>query len=50
LQKLRNRYRYHIILRGGNMQKMLMVAKKALNIKAPREVNVSVDVDPLSLV
>jgi primosomal protein N' (replication factor Y) len=50
LQKLRNRYRYHVILRGSDQEKLLAVAKKAMTIKSPREVSMSVDVDPLSLV
>ncbi len=49
LERLRGRYRYHILLRGQNRAELRRVARELQAITPPRSVVVVIDVDPLSL-
>jgi len=49
LERLRGRYRHHLILRGQHRPALLKLARKLQEITPPRGVQVIFDVDPLSL-
>ncbi|MHB9131741.1 MAG: replication restart helicase PriA [Armatimonadota bacterium] len=49
LERLRGRYRYHIVLRGQDRPTLLRLARQLQDLTPPRSVHVVIDVDPLSL-
>ncbi len=49
LERLRGRYRYHILLRGQNRAELRRVARELQTISPPKGVVVVIDVDPLTL-
>ena len=48
LFRIKNKYRYHIILRG-EIKDILRAAKKVRELKHPKEVSVIIDIDPISI-
>jgi len=49
LERLRGRYRYHVILRGQNRPELRRVARELQTIAPPKGVVVVVDVDPITM-
>jgi len=49
LERLRGRYRYHVVLRGPHAATLRRLASLLQEITPPRGIQVTIDVDPLSL-
>lgn len=54
LYRIQNKFRWHLILRGGNMQKMQNILLECPQLNDPKthhgnKVKITVDVDPLNL-